>query len=124
MRNLFPPIIKQIDERGKRMAKQKDGRYRAKITVGTDASGKSIVKYVSGRTKKSWKRRKRRRVKSTSRTLPEPQEIYSIIHGTCLVFAKIKPRAQGAGRECQRAFGGQKYFFKKSMQNRLTTIPE
>ena len=31
------------------MAKQKDGRYRAKITVGTDASGKSIVKYVSGR---------------------------------------------------------------------------
>ena len=34
------------------MAKQKDGRYRAKITVGTDASGKSIVKYVSGRTKK------------------------------------------------------------------------
>ena len=37
MRNLFPPIIKQIDERGKRMAKQKDGRDRAKITVGTDA---------------------------------------------------------------------------------------
>lgn len=34
------------------MAKQKDGRYRAKITVGTDASGESIVKYVSGRTKK------------------------------------------------------------------------
>ena len=34
------------------MAKQKDGRYRAKITVGTDASGKNIVKYVSGRTKK------------------------------------------------------------------------
>ena len=52
MRNLFPPIIKQNDGRGKRMAKQKDGRYRAKITVGTDASGKSIVKYVSGRTKK------------------------------------------------------------------------
>ena len=52
MRNLFPPIIKQIDERGKRMAKQKDGRYRAKITVGTGANGKSIVKYVSGRTKK------------------------------------------------------------------------
>ena len=46
------PIIKQNDGRGKRMAKQKDGRYRAKITVGTDASGKSIVKYVSGRTKK------------------------------------------------------------------------
>ena len=46
------PIIKQNVERGKRMAKQKDGRYRAKITVGTDASGKSIVKYVSGRTKK------------------------------------------------------------------------
>ena len=31
------PIIKQNDERGKRMAKQKDGRYRAKITVGTGA---------------------------------------------------------------------------------------
>ena len=31
------PIIKQNDGRGKRMAKQKDGRYRAKITVGTGA---------------------------------------------------------------------------------------
>lgn len=49
------------------MAKQKDGRYRAKITVGTDANGKSIVKYVSGRTKRSLKRLRRRRVKSTSR---------------------------------------------------------
>ena len=52
MRSSLAPIIKQNDEMGKRMAKQKDGRYRAKITVGTDASGKSIVKYVSGRTKK------------------------------------------------------------------------
>jgi len=34
------------------MSKQKDGRYRAKITVGKDANGKSIVKYASGRTKK------------------------------------------------------------------------
>lgn len=34
------------------MAKQKDGRYRAKITVGRDADGNPIVKYVSGRTKK------------------------------------------------------------------------
>ncbi len=34
------------------MAKQKDGRYRAKVTVGADASGKSIVKYVSGRTRR------------------------------------------------------------------------
>ncbi len=34
------------------MAKQKDGRYRAKITVGKDADGKSVIKYVSGRTKK------------------------------------------------------------------------
>ena len=34
------------------MAKQKDGRYRAKITVGRDADGNQIVKYVSGRTKK------------------------------------------------------------------------
>ena len=33
------------------MAKQSDGRYRAKVTVGR-ADGKSIVKYVSGRTKK------------------------------------------------------------------------
>ena len=32
--------------------KQSDGRYRAKVTVGHDASGKAIVKYVSGRTKK------------------------------------------------------------------------
>ena len=31
MRNLLPPIIKQNDGRGKRMAKQKDGRYRAKM---------------------------------------------------------------------------------------------
>lgn len=34
------------------MPKQKDGRYRAKITVGHDAQGKPIVKYASGRTKK------------------------------------------------------------------------
>jgi len=34
------------------MPKQKDGRYRAKVTVGKDASGKSIIKYASGRTKK------------------------------------------------------------------------
>lgn len=33
------------------MAKQKDGRYRAKITVG-HVNGTPIVKYVSGRTKK------------------------------------------------------------------------
>lgn len=34
------------------MAKQSDGRYRAKVTVGKDMNGKSVVKYVSGRTKK------------------------------------------------------------------------
>lgn len=34
------------------MAKQKDGRYRAKVTVGHDADGVPIFKYVSGRTKK------------------------------------------------------------------------
>lgn len=34
------------------MPKQKDGRYRAKITVGKDATGKPIVKYVSGKTKR------------------------------------------------------------------------
>ena len=60
--------------------------------------------------KKSWKRRKRRRVKSTSRTLPEPQEIYSIIHGTCLIFAKIKPRAQGAGREFAGHLAGTNFY--------------
>lgn len=34
------------------MGKQQDGRYRAKVTVGKDLNGKSIVKYASGRTKK------------------------------------------------------------------------
>ena len=34
------------------MAKQSDGRYRAKVTVGKDMNGGSVVKYVSGRTKK------------------------------------------------------------------------
>ena len=34
------------------MAKQKDGRYRAKVTVGYDADGQPVVKYASGRTKK------------------------------------------------------------------------
>lgn len=34
------------------MARQKDGRYRAKVTVGRDMYGQPIVKYVSGRTKK------------------------------------------------------------------------
>lgn len=32
--------------------KQSDGRYRAKITVGVDASGKQVCKYATGRTKK------------------------------------------------------------------------
>ena len=34
------------------MARQSDGRYRAKVTVGKDMNGGSVVKYVSGRTKK------------------------------------------------------------------------
>lgn len=34
------------------MAKQKDGRYRAKVTVGRTADGKPVVKYASGKTKK------------------------------------------------------------------------
>jgi len=34
------------------MAKQADGRYRAKITLGHDIDGIPIIKYVSGRTKK------------------------------------------------------------------------
>ena len=32
--------------------KQRDGRYRTRVTVGRDALGNAIVKYVSGRTKK------------------------------------------------------------------------
>lgn len=34
------------------MKKQKDGRYRAKVTIGVDGLGKTITKYVSGRTKR------------------------------------------------------------------------
>ena len=34
------------------MKKQKDGRYRTKVTVGHDSTGKAVVKWVSGRTKK------------------------------------------------------------------------
>ena len=34
------------------MSRQKDGRYRTKITVGTTIDGKPIHKYASGRTKK------------------------------------------------------------------------
>lgn len=34
------------------MARQSDGRYRAKVTVGKDMNGDSVIKYVSGRTKK------------------------------------------------------------------------
>ena len=35
------------------MARQSDGRYRAKVTVGKDMNGGSVIKYVSGRTKKA-----------------------------------------------------------------------
>lgn len=41
------------------MAKQSDGRYRAKVTVGKDMNGGSVVKYVSGRTKKIWRPRRK-----------------------------------------------------------------
>lgn len=34
------------------MARQSDGRYRAKVTVGKDMNGGGVIKYVSGRTKK------------------------------------------------------------------------
>ncbi len=34
------------------MPKQKDGRYRAKITVGLDGAGKPVYKYASGKTKR------------------------------------------------------------------------
>lgn len=40
------------------MPKQKDGRYRAKITVGNNADGTAIVKYVSGRTKRELEEKK------------------------------------------------------------------
>ncbi len=30
----------------------KDGRYRAKITVGLDSEGRPVYKYVSGKTKR------------------------------------------------------------------------
>lgn len=42
------------------MAKQKDGRYRAKITVGHTEDGKPVVKYASGRTKKEMEENKAR----------------------------------------------------------------
>jgi len=45
------------------MAKQKDGRYRAKITVGHDIAGKAVVKYASGRTRKELEEEKRRLVR-------------------------------------------------------------
>lgn len=34
------------------MKKQKDGRYRGKITVGHDADGRPVVKYASSRTQR------------------------------------------------------------------------
>lgn len=35
-----------------KMTKQKDGRYRAKVTVGHDAEGRPVYKYASGQTKR------------------------------------------------------------------------
>ena len=105
------------------MAKQKDGRYRAKITVGTDASGKSIVKYVSGRTKKELEAAKaaarEKYVTDAARTAGDLQH-YS--RHVPYFRKKYAPRS-GRGEGFYRAFSGQKYFFKKSMQNLLTTIP-
>lgn len=40
------------------MAKQADGRYRAKVTVGHDTDGLPIVKYASGKTKKELEAKK------------------------------------------------------------------
>ena len=37
MRNLLPLLYHKITKGAMKMAKQKDGRYRAKITVGTGA---------------------------------------------------------------------------------------
>lgn len=42
------------------MAKQKDGRYRAKVTVGHDADGRPVYKYASGQTKKELEESKER----------------------------------------------------------------
>lgn len=45
------------------MKKQSDGRYRAKLTLGKDPSGKPIYKYISARTKKELEEKKRDAVK-------------------------------------------------------------
>ena len=42
------------------MPKQKDGRYRAKVTVGHDADGRPVYKYASGQTKKELEESKER----------------------------------------------------------------
>lgn len=36
----------------KAKSEKKDKRYRAKVTIGHDESGRAIVKYASGRTRK------------------------------------------------------------------------
>ena len=55
------------------MARQSDGRYRAKVTVGKDMNGGSVVKYVSGRTKKELEAAKEaiRQEYITGRNTPE-----------------------------------------------------
>lgn len=42
------------------MKRQADGRYRAKLTIGTRADGKKIYKYISGRTRKELEDARRR----------------------------------------------------------------
>lgn len=55
------------------MARQSDGRYRAKVTVGKDMNGGSVIKYVSGRTKKELEAAKEaiRQEYITGRNTPE-----------------------------------------------------
>ena len=42
------------------MKKQADGRYRAKLTIGTRADGTKVYKYISGRTRKELEDARRR----------------------------------------------------------------
>ena len=43
--------------------KQKNGLYRARIKIGTDAAGKNIYKYVSGKTKKELEQNRQQAIK-------------------------------------------------------------
>ena len=63
--------------------------------------------------KKSWKRRKRRRVKSTSRTLPEPQEIKALFTARALFSQKLSPAHRARGGSVKGHLAGKNIFSKK-----------